>query len=97
MDDTLEELGTPKEYYRMRNSIKWIIIMWFIVICIHEYVNSMCIMEMIHDIKAYGISIVLSYSYYINVLISIMIMFLLRFVYKCNFILKFFNSNYYSV
>lgn len=81
MDDTLEQLGTPKEYHRMRNSIKLIIIIWFIIICITLISNSLCYIESFNDTKAIIIPIVVNYSYFINFLIDIMIGFLLRFVY----------------
>lgn len=80
VDDTLEELGTSKEYRAMRNSIKWILVMWFIIICTSLTTDSLTFMEMFNDTNCLIIPIVLNYSFYINILINIIFMFLLRFV-----------------
>lgn len=81
MNDTLEKLGTPKEYHRMRNLIKWIIVMWLIIICIIWAINSLCSMALYDDSKVYLIIFIADYPFYINILVDIMIMLSLRFVY----------------
>jgi len=80
VDNTLELLGTPKEYRRMRNSMKWIFTLWFIMICTTWFTSSLWYIEKYNDVRAMFIPIIKDYLLYINTFIDIMYMFLLRFV-----------------
>lgn len=80
MDNTLELLGTPKEYRRMRNSINLIFITWFLMITITWFFDSLWFIEKYNDIRAMFIPIIKNYPLHINILIDIMYMFLLRLV-----------------
>jgi len=80
VDNTLELLGTPKEYRRMRNSINRIFFTWFLMITITWFIDSLWFIDKFNDIKAMFIPIIKNYSLHINILIDIMYMFLLRLV-----------------
>ncbi|XP_011704609.1 PREDICTED: uncharacterized protein LOC105459938 [Wasmannia auropunctata] len=80
VDDTLELLGTPTEYHRMRNSIKWIYIIWFIIICTTWFIDSLFHIEKFNDIRAIFIPIIKDYPIHANTLMDIMYMFLLRYL-----------------
>jgi len=84
VNNTLELLGIPKEYHRIQNSIKWIFVTWFIIICTSWFVDSLWFIQKHNDIKAMFIPIIKDYPFHINTLMDIMYMFFLRFV---NFIL----------
>lgn len=85
MDNTLELLGIPKEYCKMRNSVKWIFIIWFLIIGMTWFIDSFWFIENYNDIRAMFIPIMKNYPLHINSFIDIMYMFVLRFV---NFILS---------
>lgn len=78
VDNTLELLGTPKEYRRMRNSIKWLFIAWLIIICITWFIDSIWLIQKHNDIRAMFIPLIKNYTLHINILMDIMYMFLLR-------------------
>ncbi|KYM95500.1 hypothetical protein ALC62_13930 [Cyphomyrmex costatus] len=80
VDNTLELLGTPKEYHKIRNSMKWIFITWFTMICTTWFVDSLWYIEKHNDVRAMFIPIVKDYLLHINTLMDMMYMFLLRFV-----------------
>lgn len=80
VDNTLELLGTPKEYRRMQNSMKWIFIAWFIMMCTTWFTDALWYIEKYNDVRAMFIPIITDYLLHINTFIDIMYMFLLRFV-----------------
>ncbi|KYN28867.1 hypothetical protein ALC57_01831 [Trachymyrmex cornetzi] len=96
VDNTLELLGTPKEYHRMRNSVKWIFILWFIMVCTTWFTDSLWYIEKYNDVRAMFIPIMKDYFLHINTFIDIMYMFLLSlntfyFTSKKNLTNDFFN------
>jgi len=81
VNDTLEELGTSKEYHRLRNLIKWILITLFFMTCVSWTFDFLLCIEVFNDIvRAIIIPIVLDYSIQMNTIMDIMFMLLLRFV-----------------
>lgn len=80
MDNTLELLGMPKEYHRMRNSTKWIFILWFLMISMTWFIDSLWFIEKYDDIRAVVIPIIKDYPLHINNFIDIIYMFVLRYV-----------------
>lgn len=79
MNDTLEKLGTPKEYHRLRNLVKWTLIMLFCMTCISWTFDCLLCIEAHNDIKAIIIPIIMDYSLQINNIMDMMFMLLLRF------------------
>ncbi|XP_026828039.1 uncharacterized protein LOC105276033 isoform X1 [Ooceraea biroi] len=80
VDDTLEKLGTPKEYHKIRNSIKQMLIIWFMMICVTLTSDSLLCIEVFKDIKAMLIPLFMDYCLWINTFMDIIFMVLLRFV-----------------
>lgn len=80
VDDTLEQLGIPKEYCKMRKSIKWILIGWFMMICITWAIDSHWSVKRFKDIQAIIIPLIIHYPFHINTLMDIIFIFLIRFV-----------------
>ena len=81
VNDTLEELGTSKEYHRLRNLIKWILITLFFMTCVSWTFDFLLCIEVFNDtVRAIIIPIVLDYSIQMNTIMDIMFMLLLRFV-----------------
>ncbi|KAL6422648.1 hypothetical protein ACFW04_010707 [Cataglyphis niger] len=77
VDDTLEQLGIPKEYYKMQKSLKWILIIWFIMICTTWAIDGYWSIKKFKVIKAVIIPLILHYPFHINTLMDIMFIFLL--------------------
>lgn len=82
MDDTLEKLGTPKEYRRIQNSIIWTLIIYLIIIFILFTTDSIWNIEKHNTTKAVIIPLVMGYPFHVNTLGDIMFAFVIRFV-KC--------------
>ncbi|XP_025262466.1 uncharacterized protein LOC112637290 [Camponotus floridanus] len=80
VDDTLELLRIPKEYCKMRNSIKWILIIWFTLLCIGWIFNYICYIKEFQGARIIVISCILYYFFLLNLLMDIMIIFLLRYI-----------------
>jgi len=80
VDKTLEELGTSKEYRRIRNSINWILIIWFITIGVTWTIDSLWCLESYNDVRAIVIPIILHYFMHTNTCMDIKFAFILRFV-----------------
>jgi len=80
VDDTLEKLGTPKEYRTVQNSIIWALIIYLVVILISFTVDSIWNVEKHNTIKAIVIPLVMGYPFHVNTLGDIMFAFILRFV-----------------
>jgi len=80
VDDTLEQLGTRKEYCKMRNSIKWILIVWFMMICITWALGAYLNFKKFQEIRAILIPFILQYPFHLNTIVDIIFIFLLRFV-----------------
>ncbi|XP_028050223.1 uncharacterized protein LOC114255497 [Monomorium pharaonis] len=80
VDDTLEKLGTAKEYHRMQNLTRQILIMWFLITCISSIFDSFLCMTVHDDIKAILIPYILNYSVYANTLTDIKFVLLLRYI-----------------
>jgi len=82
VDDTLEKLGTPKEYRRIQNSIIWTLIVYLIITLILFATDTIWNIEKHNTIKAIVIPLVMEYPFHVNTLGDIMFAFVLRFV-KC--------------
>lgn len=80
VDNTLEELGISKEYRRMQNFIRLILIKWCLISCMAWIYDSLLFITGFNDIKAILIHYVLNYFIYINTITDIMFVLLLRFV-----------------
>ncbi|XP_026828040.1 uncharacterized protein LOC105276033 isoform X2 [Ooceraea biroi] len=80
VDDTLEKLGTPKEYHKIRNSIKQMLIIWFMMICVTLTSDSLLCIEVFKDIKAMLIPLFMDYCLWINTFMDIIFMVLLRYI-----------------
>lgn len=80
MNDTFEELGMPKEYQRLKNSIKWGLIMLLFMMCASWTADCSMSIALFNDTRALMIPIVLDYSLQINFIMDIIFMLLLRFV-----------------
>ncbi|XP_029665576.1 uncharacterized protein LOC115236977 [Formica exsecta] len=80
VDDTLEQLGTPKEYCKMRNSMKWIMIIWFMTICITWISDYFWDMEKFQDTRVIIIPAIINYPFHLNTFMCIMFIFLLRYI-----------------
>ncbi|XP_039308748.1 uncharacterized protein LOC120358467 [Solenopsis invicta] len=80
VDNTLELLGTPKEYHKIRNSINWIFITWFVIICMTWFLDSLWLIEKYNDIRAMFIPMIKNYPLYINIFMDLMYVFLLSFI-----------------
>ncbi|XP_072754491.1 uncharacterized protein [Anoplolepis gracilipes] len=80
VDDTLEQLGTPKEYCKMRNSIKYMLIVWFIMVCIIWVTDLPWDIEEFQDMRAIIIPIILNYPFYLNTFMDIIFIFLVRYI-----------------
>ncbi|XP_071632178.1 putative gustatory receptor 28b [Temnothorax longispinosus] len=78
VDDTLEELGIPKEYYKMRNLTRKALIMWFLMICITWTFDSLVCIGMFHDTRAIFMPFITSYSIHVNSITDITFILLLR-------------------
>lgn len=82
MDDTLEKLGTPKEYHRIQNSIIWTLIIYLIIIFLLFAIDSIWNIEKHKTTMAVIIPLVMGYPFHVNTLGDIMFAFVIRFV-KC--------------
>ncbi|XP_026828042.1 uncharacterized protein LOC109611519 [Ooceraea biroi] len=80
VDDTLEKLGTPKEYHKIRNSVKQMLIIWFMMICVTLTSDSLFCIEVLKDKKAMLIPVVMNYCLYINTFMDIIFVLLLRYI-----------------
>jgi len=78
VDDTLQTFGTPKEYYKMQNSVKWILIMWFIMLCVTMILDSAWALMKHEDKRMLLIPALENYLLYVNTLVDIMFVLLLR-------------------
>ena len=73
VDDTLEALGVPKEYQRLRNWIIRIIVGWIVHIFYHlAYINFIIIIVLHYDVTAFWImmlnTFLFNYSNFIIIL-----------------------------
>lgn len=80
VDNTLEKLGTPKEYRRIKKSIICILIIYLIVSLMLFATDSIWNIEKHNTIKAITIPFILGYPFHVNTLGDIMFAFVLRFV-----------------
>ncbi|XP_071572206.1 uncharacterized protein [Temnothorax nylanderi] len=80
VDDTLEGLGTPKEYRRIKKSIIWALSIYLIVILTVSTTDSIWNVEKHNTIKAMIIPLVLGYPFHVNTLGDIMFAFILRYI-----------------
>ncbi|XP_024870314.1 uncharacterized protein LOC112453667, partial [Temnothorax curvispinosus] len=80
VDDTLEELGIPKKYYKIRNLTRKALIMWFLMICITWTLDSLVCIGMLHDTRAIFMPFVASYSIHVNSITDITFILLLRYI-----------------
>lgn len=80
VDDTLEQLGISKEYCKMRNTIKWILTTWFMMICMTWTIDAYWSFENFQEIRALIIPIVAHYPFHVNTIMDMIFIFLLRFV-----------------
>ncbi|XP_072754241.1 uncharacterized protein [Anoplolepis gracilipes] len=80
VDDTLKQLGIPKEYCKMRQSIKYILIVWFMMICITWAVDSRWSVKRFHDKRAIIIPAIVHYPFHLNTFMDIIFIFLLRYI-----------------
>ena len=80
MDDTLEKLGTPKEYHTIQNLIKSTLIVYFIVILILFITDSIWNIEKHNNIKAMFIGFIIGYPIYVSTIGNIIFVFIVRFV-----------------
>ncbi|KAH0946955.1 Gr14 [Eciton burchellii] len=80
VDDTLQTLETSKKYYKMQNSVKWILIMWFIMLCITTILDSSWVLMKHEDRRMLFIPALENYLLYINSLADIMFVLLLRYI-----------------
>ncbi|XP_071572173.1 uncharacterized protein [Temnothorax nylanderi] len=78
VNDTLEELGMPKEYHKLRNLMKCALITWFLMACASWTFDSLMCIDILNETRAMMIPIVMDYSLHINNIIDIMFMLLLR-------------------
>ncbi|XP_072753459.1 uncharacterized protein [Anoplolepis gracilipes] len=79
-DDTLEQLGIPKEYYKLRNSVKWILISWLMTICVMWIFDSMWYINKFQDTRVIVILAIINYPFHLNTFMDIIFMFLLRYI-----------------
>lgn len=77
VDDTLEELGTPKEYRRIRNSVIWLVIMWLGLVFLATSGDALWCMEIYDDQKAIIVPLVMDYPVHVNSLTDMIFMFLM--------------------
>jgi len=80
VDDTLEKLGTPKEYHTIQNLIKSTLIIYFIVILILFITDSIWNIEKHNNIKAMFIGLIMGYPIYVSTIGNIIFAFVVRFV-----------------
>ncbi|XP_071638310.1 uncharacterized protein [Temnothorax longispinosus] len=78
VDDTLEELGIPKEYHKMRNLTRKALIIWFLMICVTWTSDSLVCIGIFHDTRAIFLLFVMSYSMYVNSITDITFILFLR-------------------
>ncbi|XP_011704611.1 PREDICTED: uncharacterized protein LOC105459939 [Wasmannia auropunctata] len=78
VDDTLEELETSKEYCRMQNFIRLILITWSVMTCISWIIDSLLCLTVSNDIRAILIPCILNYFTHANTITDITFMLLLR-------------------
>ncbi|KYQ57779.1 hypothetical protein ALC60_03272 [Trachymyrmex zeteki] len=78
VDDTLEKLGTPKEYHTIKKLIRLMFIIYLIMILILFTTDSIWNIERHNSIKAVIIGLIVGYPFHINTLGDIMIAFVLR-------------------
>ncbi|XP_071632090.1 putative gustatory receptor 28b [Temnothorax longispinosus] len=78
VDDTLEELGIPKEYRKMRNLTRKALITWFLMICATWTLDSLVCIGILHDTRTIFIPFVTTYTVYVNSITDITFILLLR-------------------
>ncbi|XP_071632574.1 uncharacterized protein [Temnothorax longispinosus] len=78
VNDTLGELGMPKEYHKLRNLMKCALVIWFLMACASWTFDSLMCIDAFNETRAIIIPIVMDYSLHINNIIHIMFMLLLR-------------------
>ncbi|KYM83569.1 hypothetical protein ALC53_05969 [Atta colombica] len=80
IDDTLEELGISKEYCKMQNFTRLILIVWSVLSCMAWAYTFLVYLTEYNDIKVILVPCVLSYSLYINTITDITFALLLRYL-----------------
>ncbi|XP_067207953.1 uncharacterized protein [Linepithema humile] len=78
VDHTLAELGIPKEYRRIRNSIKWAFVMWLTMICMTWTTASYWYTKLYSDIRVIVIPPIMDYYIYVFTWIDITFALILR-------------------
>ncbi|XP_011881055.1 PREDICTED: uncharacterized protein LOC105569310 [Vollenhovia emeryi] len=78
MDDTLEELGIPKECHKIRSLTNQTLIIWFLLICTTWISDSLLYIVMHNDTMAIFVPCLLNYPVYVNSLMDINFLLLLR-------------------
>ncbi|CAL1676350.1 unnamed protein product [Lasius platythorax] len=81
--DTLEKLGTPNNYTKLRMRIKWLIIGWIFLIFFLNMLDSVCMIG--HVSKSYIVTsifhtLILNHMFYIIMLYDLTFMILLRYI-----------------
>ncbi|KYQ60716.1 hypothetical protein ALC60_00341 [Trachymyrmex zeteki] len=80
VDDTLEKLGTPKEYHTIQNLIRSTLIIYFIVVLILFITDSIWNIEKHNNIKAMFIGLIMGYPIYVSTLGNIIFAFVVRYI-----------------
>lgn len=78
VDDTLEELGTPKEYRKLRESVTWLLFVWLGIVCAAYAGDSLWCIEMYNDIRAMIIPILMDYPIHVNTFTDMTFVLLVR-------------------
>ncbi|XP_029665570.1 uncharacterized protein LOC115236970 [Formica exsecta] len=83
VDETLEKLGTPKNYMKLRKQIIWLIIGWIVSIFFMDIIDSLWFfihMAEYQIVIAVCGSLILNYSYHISVIYDLKYMILLGYM-----------------
>ncbi|CAL1676349.1 unnamed protein product [Lasius platythorax] len=83
VNETLEKLGTPKNYMKLRKQIIWLIIGWIVSIFFMNIISSLWFfihMSRSQIVMAIYVSLIVNHSYHINVIYDFKYMTLLRYV-----------------
>ncbi|XP_011704612.1 PREDICTED: uncharacterized protein LOC105459940 [Wasmannia auropunctata] len=80
VDDTLEKLGTSKEYHKMQHFIKQMLITWLLVTLLSWIFDSVLCATLYNDIKTIVVSWILNYFAYANTITDITFILLLKYI-----------------
>lgn len=82
VNETLEKLGTPKNYMKLRKRIIWLIIEWIISTIFINIIDILWFFIRVPKIIAIFLALIINYSYHINVIYDFKYMILFGFVHN---------------